>query len=571
MRFDFKHNSQQTIEFLNLSAETFYNGKVDFLDRSYDGRLRANLLGGMLDIERTIRGSFGCDFSLSTANVAMLKEMYPNACNNLLKIECESDKEKLSYYLTSLRNLNAHSFLSDEDIEFLKGDFSFLDNQKKMHGELKYTTNGKITIAGIIFLIINFHRAQSIKTLISDDFLVGVVACGKYQFDNGERFVKEINHVDLEINIRQKSGDDVLSSVFGEYMSSVTFEDKKFTLIIGKENYPTFIVSGSLNKDILSIDGGTLTRTYYTEPFVIKIDDEKEFINFCNKLPMMASVDYLYESEIKEFNRAVFKQLQKDNELISKLNKPKFYADKSLSLLLFKSNASDFRITSSLIVGSVSRLFLATENYIYRTRKISRGNRYSTIGSALRYVGVPEEIITEVTYLRNFCAHGYILNDYLLYKDDVRQFTLEYVVSTIKKLSDYLENNVRDLHNNFKEYKREFLINKIIKTKYKIAIAYSDVVINEFPNYDRGELAKKMGFINNSFYDITMFNQITNFEIQKYRVIELYLSDVKQCLYFYENESSRNKIDYFCSCFRYEISSEKDLGLIIEMTAKKIK
>ena len=38
-----------------------------------------------------------------------------------------------------------------------------------------------------------------------------------------------------------------------------------------------------------------------------------------------------------------------------------------------------------------------------------------------------------------------------MFKDDVRQFTLEYIIATIKQLSDYLEINVKDVYNKFKE------------------------------------------------------------------------------------------------------------------------
>lgn len=573
MRFDFKHNKDDVIEFLNSTADSFYNGKLEFVDRSYDSRYKANLLGGTIDAERTIRGTFGCDLSLETADFGLIKKMYPHVCD-MLSINSQDDLPKLSQLLNSLRDLNAHAFLSDDDMAFIKKDFSFLESEKKMHGSLIYLKDGRITIAGITYLIINFLRSQSIATMVRDDFMVAVVSNGEYAMDNGERFVSEISHVDLEVPIRKNQADDILGSIFGEYINRLIKDGDNFSLIIGKETYPTFKVSGSLNNNRLTIESGSLTRTYYSSSYSLKIDDKDNFINLSNSLPMMALVDFLYESKIEKFDREAVNKVNKEFELFSKTNKPKFYADKKLSLLLYKSAASDFRIISSLMVDALSRIFLSLENFIYRTRGIQRHNRsgsyeYSTIGKALKYIGVPDEIVTEVKYLRNFCAHGYMLNDYLLFKDDVRQFTLEYIIATIKQLSDYLEANVKDVYNNFKEYKREFLINKVVKTKYKVAIAYSDVVINEFPNYNRIELSKKNGFISNSFFDITMFNEITAFEIQKTRVIELLVEDINQYLYFFENEKSRERIDYFCSCFRYRVADEKDYGLIIEMTLKK--
>lgn len=575
MRFDFKHNKDDIIEFLNSRADSFYNGKLEFFDRSYDSRYKANLLDGMIDIERTIRGVFGCDLSLETADYDLIKQMYPHACD-MLSIHNQNDLSKLSQLLNSLRDLNAHAFLSDTDIAFIKNDFSILLNEKKMNRSLIYLRDGRITIAGIIYLILNFLRSQSIANMVKGDFMVAVVSNGQYALDNGERFVSEISRVDLEVPIRKVKADDVLGSIFGEYSNRLVMDGNNFSFSIGNETYPTFKVLGSLNKNILTIGSGSLTRTYYPSSYSLKIDDKDNFINLSNSLPMMALVDFLYESKIETFDREAVNKVNQEFELFSKTNKPKFYADKKLSLLLYKSAASDFRIISSLMVTVLSRIFLSLEHFIYRTRGIQRHKRndsyeYSTIGKALKYIGVPDEIVTEVKYLRNFCAHGYMLNDYLLFKNDVRQFTLEYIIATIKQLSDYLEINVKDVYNNFKEYKREFLINKVVKTKYKVAIAYSDIVIDEFPNYNRVELSKKNGFIRNSFFDITIFNEIANFEIQSTRVIELLVEDINQYLYFFENEKSKERIDFFCSCFGYEITDKKDCGLIIKMTAKKVR
>lgn len=98
MRFDFKHNKDDIIEFLNSTADSFYNGKIEFFDRSYDSRYKANLLAGMIDIERTIRGVFGCDLSLKTADYDLIKQMYSHACD-MLSIHNQNDLSKLSHLL----------------------------------------------------------------------------------------------------------------------------------------------------------------------------------------------------------------------------------------------------------------------------------------------------------------------------------------------------------------------------------------------------------------------------------------------------------------------------------------
>lgn len=566
-----KNNSgiNDVIEFLNTTAQDFYNGKIKFVDKSYFSRLKANFLGGIIDVERTIRGTFGCDLSMVSIDENQLKQMYPNACLTMFNDGDSVDIEKLSYYLTSLRNINAHVFISKEDNSFLKSDFSFLHNQKHFHGSIKYLIDDRVTVAGILFIILSFLRSQSIATLIKDDFIVGVISNGKYELDDGQRFVDEISHTNLEIEIRKKSGSDIITSLMGELFDRAIIDGTKYSISIGKVTYPTFKVDLTLDGNRLIIQKGSLTRTYYKEEYALKIEDEKEFIRLANLLPPFGLVDYLYESGITVFNKESASRIDDSFELISKINRPKFYADKNLALLILKDKASDFRIVSSLMVDALSRLLLATENFIYRTRKINRGTGYTSLAKALRYINTPDEILTEVIYLRNFSAHGYILNDYLIYRDEVRQFTLEYIVKTIKSLSDFLEHNQKDVFNNFKEYKREYLIDKVVKTKYKIAINYTDKVIDDYPRYDKKELAKKNAFINNSFFDVTMFNEITDFEIQRTRVIQVYLPDTNECLYFYDNRKSRERLDFFCSCFRYEIISEKDYGLIIEIDLSK--
>ena len=558
-------NINDLVKLLNFSAQNFYKGKIQIADKSYFSNLKAILLSGMIDIERTIRGTFGCDFSLVSADENLLKKMYPNACLTMFNNEESVNFEKLSYYLTSLRDINAHVFISKEDFNFLKSDFSFLQNQKHFHGEIKYLSGDKVTVAGIIFIMLSFLRSQSINTLIKEDSIIGLVANGKYIKNDGQRFVDEISHTNLEIEIRRCSGSDILSSIIGEYSEEASINESKCSILIGNGNYPTFKVDCTIDNNEVIVKKGSLTRTYYKEDYYLKIEEGKEFIRLSNQLPSFGLVDYLYESKISVFDSKAVSLINDSFDILSKINRPKFYADKNLQLLMLKNKASDFRIMSSLMADSLTKVFLATENFIYRTRKINRGVGYTSIAKALRFIDTPEEIINEVVYLRNFCAHGYILNDYLIYKDEIRQFTLEYIVQTIKSLSDFLEQNQRDVFYNFNKYKRDYFIDKIIKMKYKLAIGYTDKVIEDYPQYDKTELAKKNAFINNSFFDIKLFNEITDFEFQKLRVIQVYLPDINQYLYFYDNEKGRDRLDFFCSCSGYYVLDEVDNGLIIEM------
>ena len=43
-------NINDVIELLNMTAQDFYKGKIQFVDRSYFSHLKANILSGIIDI-----------------------------------------------------------------------------------------------------------------------------------------------------------------------------------------------------------------------------------------------------------------------------------------------------------------------------------------------------------------------------------------------------------------------------------------------------------------------------------------------------------------------------------------
>lgn len=562
-------NFNEAILVLNLTAEDFYLSTRYRAEQSYFSRLKACLLAGLIDIERTIRGTFGCDLSMASADGKMLRDMYPNACLSMFTNGRDVDIAKLSHYLTSLRNINAHAFIGREDKKFLESDFSFLQNQICCHDSVRYLVDGKVTVAGIIFVILSFLTSRSIKTLAKDDFIFSLVSNGSYEADDGERFVNKVSHTNLEIEIRQKVGDNIPTSIFGEMYDRILCDGNRYALTIGSEDHPTFKVDCEIDGCTLTVHKGSLTRTYYKDEYVLKIESEKEFIELSNKLPVFSLVDYLHEINASIFDSNVVKILNQNFERISKLNRPKYYVDKNLRLLVMSNKASDFRIMSSLMIDALSKIFLSTENYIYRAKKRIVKGYYSSLKRALIYIDVPDAIMDEVIFLRNFSVHGYMLNDYGISYNETRQFSLEYIIKTIRDFSDYLKCNHRDVYEHFRMLKCEALINKIVRLKYKIAQYYSLEVIEQYPNYDREELAKKNAFINNSFFDITMFNEITDFEIQKTKIIRVFVPGESSFLYLFDIPKNRELLDSFCSRFGFKIDDEKDYGLKIEINLAK--
>ena len=105
----------------------------------------------------------------------------------------------------------------------------------------------------LLFIILSFLRSRSIATLIKDDFIVGVISNGKYELDDGQRFVDEISHTNLEIEIRKKSGSDVITSLMGELFDRASIDGTKYSISIGKVTYPTFKIDLTLDGNRLMI------------------------------------------------------------------------------------------------------------------------------------------------------------------------------------------------------------------------------------------------------------------------------------------------------------------------------
>ncbi len=554
-----QNSINECILFLNSPAESFYDGEIEFTDKTYFGRFKGNLLSGMIDIERTIRGTFGSDFSLINCDKDMFKNMFPNVCESMFKKGKDFDIDKISYFLSSLRNINAHAVSGDYDKEFLKSDFSFLKEQKHFHKDIKYFNEDKVTIAGLIFIIFNFLRSNSISTICKEDFIFGLVSCGMFINDIGEDFVNSISNTNLEIDIRQEVGNNLRTAIFGELRKYVAND----CLVIGTSNYPTFKANLKIDGKTLLMEKGSLTRIFYSENYYLEIVYEEGFIEFSNLLPPISFVDYLYALGIHKFDESTYKKMKEKISIVSKINKPKFYVDKNIYLLAFGDKASDFRIMSSLMVDALSRLFLTTEDLIYKMTNKNTNNKYTTIAKALSILKVPDNIVTEIKYLRNFSAHGYMLNDCIIYKNESRTFTLEYIVETISNLTSYLEKHHKIICDIFNKNKRDLLINKVIRAKYKIAVYYTKVVVENYPKYDKIELSKKNGYIRNSFFDICLFNKITEFEHQRLRVIEASIPFSEDHLYFFNEQSPENLFEKFCEKQGFTIKNKNDAGLLI--------
>ena len=153
------------------------------------------------------------------------------------------------------------------------------------------------------------------------------------------------------------------------------------------------------------------------------------------------------------------------------------------------SNISDFRIISSLCRDAIGTILLSVENFIYKTRKIKRDSGYSSIDTALSYLDICDSVHKRVKYLRNFVAHGYVLDEYMLYKSEKQQFTIEFIIKVFKTLLDAC-GSIQDIYSNILWNVKNYLINTLVGTKYKKIIEFSRSAMLEYPNINMYFLRK---------------------------------------------------------------------------------
>ncbi len=550
MRFNlrlFKNTDEkEMIRFLNSKARSFYQSKHTFYTPKFESYFKSNLQVAMVDIERTIRGVFGCDIFSKYADKEMLCAMFPNGCNNIFNIKSDNGLLMFGRSLETLRNMNSHAFLCESDFDLFDNDFSHLEQQPKMHSDLKYF-DGELTIAGLVFIICNFLREQSLSNLTKSDFLFSYVISGEYAIDSGERFVSQISHVNLEIPINNVESHSLEESVFGNYGKLVNKNNDRFEIRIGSEVYPTTKIVGFISDNKIIIEKGSLNKVYYENDYELTIKNTSEFIELSNKLPSFVLVDYLYATGEKTFDEKAYKAIKKNWAIVSKLNYPKFYVNKNLNVLLLPKTIADFTLISSVISDSLLKILLILEKNIYQKRIRTASNDLSSIGRALSKINVPSEIIQEVKYLRNFVAHGYLLEESLLYSGESKKYTIDFIVETLCDLVSYFDKEEEELFAMFSKIVDQLLISKICNAKYKKIIETSQKIAATFPLINYDELAVKYGFVQHSYFPTETFDKLNELVNGGIEIIEVIIDGLDDHLYFRNTDNDCDLLDEMCN------------------------
>ena len=497
-------NIRDVEAFFNSPAKDFYFGNMTFKDGHFIQNFKSIILSTLNEIERTNRGTFGCDLFLKTGRAEMLKEMYPTICD-IFNINEDKDVIRLGRFLESFRNSNAHSKLGEDDKKFYNSCSVNFKNHKYLNERIRLVTNNNLmTMGGLCFVFLCMLRQESLSNLIKKTYLFVPILLEKGEFENrGSHFVSKVSKVNLECHIRKKKGNTVIDSIIGDAEKYSTHSEDRFQIRIGGINNATFEVNGEYKNGILKIQSGSLTKIYYENDYVLEIENEDTFIEESNSLPTMAFVDYLCKKGIKKYSGK--ENYSKD---ASKLNCPKYYIDKNIDILLLPNTVSDYRILSSILGNNLTRVCLMIEDYIYTHYHVDNKNGFSSIGNALLSLNVPWELIYEIKFIRNFACHGYLMNEIIVYKDAKRVFSLDYVIDTLGKALKYFKDSNHDVYELLTTLVDKVFVKTIILMKYKLLIRITKDILMTYPDFNIDDLRVKNCFINNSYFDNEIFRPI---------------------------------------------------------------
>lgn len=570
MHFDLgfgKNRFEEAIKLLNTSARSFYNGEHTYRDKEYPIILKAAIQTGFVDLERVLRGTFGSGLHMDNADQATLEAMFPNACKRMFNLGGPNGIRGLGFLLDDLRNINSHAILSDKDRKLFDRSFAFLREERVFNKNICYFTD-EITLAGVIYILLNFLRAQSIKTLIKKDYVFALISCGFYKYDEGELFVANISHVDLEIGIRKTKGEDLPGAIFGEYAGIMERNGGEFQVKIGDELHPTYDMKGFLEGKTITIKQGSLSKTFYEKDYTLTVEEKDGFIELSNQLPPFVLIDYLYEQGITVFNVTAYNQALNQWQLISKLNLPKFYVDKNLKILLMPNTISDFRLMSGIVSDGLQKIFLLIEDYIYAQKNIEMQSGFSSILEAIKGVDADKELSLNVALLRNMVSHGYILDECFIFKKRTTEYSISFIIRVLKDMLALFKKQDVAMYEFFGNAINKHLTDTIVVGKYRQASKFCLSLMETYPEYDRKEYEIKAAFVEHSMMDVTRFNCLLIDSYKTQRVIRLSIESIPKTQYLLESNEARIAIEDFCVMNQFEVYYKEDNGIVSDYRLK---
>lgn len=538
-----------SVEFLNAPISQIYYSKKHFVNGKDLSYLKGMLAATLVQIERGFRYVYFSDISLESERIdqRLFREQFPflyeRFANNCYSIYNADGSEKIvdgiTYYtwiLERFRNINLHAFISTPLSNTMRIDESFIQAFPKIADDICYVKDGELTIAGMLIMVLAVLSQRDSKSFICNFANIW----GKALWGNmGSADINERRNTleqaltdtfrnNYEVNIREKNNDgNLLESIFGliypdVQITMINQNARRFSLDLSERvKAPRFCVSGqiemTMDKCIMTIDKGSNIGKYFDKDYVLKIYDTKTFSDICKSAPPFLGVAYLYHNNITEL-----KDISDVNmERLSKLNKPKFYRNKNLTILCCGANFSDMReINKSASEGVQKALLNIEEKFVFELG-IPVYNTYSKLSMILNKLNAPLELGSRLIVLRNFAAHYGMLNDYYFYSREIGYYLdLPFVFSTFYDFIAYLDSmenkNCADyVRKNFHHH----ILNNLIGVKYKRIFQQSislfqrngDKVIECYSDIDRALKTANSSIIDNETERIIISCSIDKF------------------------------------------------------------
>ena len=512
-----------SLEFLNAPISQIYHRKKHFVNGKDLSFLKGMLSADLVQIERGFRYVYFSDISLESDRIdqRLFREQFPflferfaNKCYSIYNADgSQKIVDGITYYtwmLERFRNINLHAIISTPLSNTMRIDESFIQAFPKIAESISYVKNGELTIAGMMIMVLAALSQNDSKSFLCNFVNIwGKSIWGDIGNDsiNEYRNTLELLFADTfrnnyEVDIREKNNDkNILESIFGRIYHDVQItminqNTQRFFLDLSERvKAPRFCVSGQIemaaDKCILTVDKGSNIGKYFDKDYVLKIYDVKAFSAICQCTPPFLGVAYLYHNNITELKDIS----DVDMERLSKLNKPKFYRNKNITILCCGANFSDMReINKSASEGVQKALLNIEEKFVFELG-IPVYNTYSKLSVVLNKLNAPLELVSRLIVLRNFAAHYGMLNDYYFYNRETGYYLdLPYIFSAFNDLIAYLDSMG---YHNYADYVRKnyyyHIINNLIGVKYKrifqksilLFRRYGDKVIDCYSDIDR--------------------------------------------------------------------------------------
>lgn len=531
MQKDKKLYELNSLEFLNADVNEIYYRKKQYISGKDTMYLKSMMAGIILQFERMCRYVYYSDIHIPESCYSrVFKEQFPFLYERFHNKEyCLIWKgEKISIngitYFTRLlehiRNINLHAVISSSLNEKMRIDPAFINEFPKISENVVYHKNGVLTIAGMLIMVFSVMRSNPHG--------------GKEKADIDNELKKSVNHfsniwgnaiwgierknqktrelyeylqgifcTNYEVEIREPVvTDDILEMVFGDLYPDIVrvSGDNKlyFSLdLSAREHAPYFGATGNIcevdGEYILTIDRGSNIGKYFFDDYELLIEDKAAFMKLCNCVPPFLAVAYLYHNGICRLSELNIGDIEK----IKKLNRPKFYLNKDITILCSGTQNADMREINKSLTEGMLRFLLQFENDLISRFDIPVYFGYSKLAEVLGKLRPSDEVKSKVVAIRNFCAHYGMLNNF--HNTDKKNgyyIDIPFIVKTIYTLADELVRNgyleiARSVRINF----HEKAINHLIGVKYKRLFEMSLAMFS----YPRSNISKLIVDFNRSW------------------------------------------------------------------------